>query len=57
MCIFKFLKGHVDHLAKHLQPANCIAKEQNVIINLPYPGKVWFYRRQRSENEEFVFKV
>ena len=37
-CMFKFLKCHIEYLAKSLQPAKCIAKEQNVIMN-PTPGK------------------
>ena len=44
-CMFKFLKGHIEYLAKRLQPAKCIAKEQNVIMK-PTPGKVWIYRQQ-----------
>ena len=41
----RFLKGHIEYLAQHLQPAKCIPKEQNVIIK-PTPGKVWTYHRQ-----------
>ena len=36
--MFRFLKGHIEYLTQHLQPAKCIPKEQNVIKNLP-PGK------------------
>ena len=43
--MFRFLKGHIEYLAQHLQPAKCIAKEQNVDMK-PTPGKVWAYRRQ-----------
>ena len=45
MCMFKFLKGHIEYLAQNLQPAKCIAKEQNVIMK-PTSEKVWIYRRQ-----------
>ena len=31
-CMLKSLKGHIQYLAQHLQPAKCIAKEQNVIM-------------------------
>ena len=44
-CMFKFQKGHIEYLVKRLQPAKCIAKEQNVIMK-PIPGKVRIYRRQ-----------
>ena len=30
--MLKFLQGHIEYLAKRLQPAKCIAKEQNVIM-------------------------
>ena len=43
--MLRFLKGLIEYLAKHLQPAKCIPKEQNVIMK-PTPGKVWTYRRQ-----------
>ena len=43
--MFKFLKGQIEYLAQHLQPAKCIPKEQNVDMK-PTPGKVWTYRRQ-----------
>ena len=45
ICMSKFLKGHIEYLAQRLQPAKCIAKEQNVTMK-PTPGKVWIYRRQ-----------
>ena len=38
-CMFKFLMGHIEYLVQRLQPAKCIAKEQNVIMK-PTPGKV-----------------
>ena len=44
-CMVKFLKGHIEYLAQRLQPAKCIAKEQNVIMK-PTPEKVWIYHRQ-----------
>ena len=44
-CMFKFLKGNIEYLAQRLQPAKCIAKEQNMLLK-PTPGKVWIYRRQ-----------
>ena len=31
-CMVKFLKGHIEYLAQHLQAAKCIVKEQNVIM-------------------------
>ena len=40
--MFRFLKGHIEHLAKHLQPAKSMPKEQNVDMK-PNPGKVWTY--------------
>ena len=43
--MFGFLKGHIEYLAQHLQPAKCIPKEQNVGMR-PIPGKVWAYRRR-----------
>ena len=43
--MFRFLKGHIEYLAQHLQPAKCIAKEQNLDMK-PTPGKVWAYRQQ-----------
>ena len=44
-CKSKFIKCQIEYLAQHLQPAKCIAKEQNVIMK-PTTGKVWIYRRQ-----------
>ena len=43
--MFRFLKGNIDYLTQHLQPAKCIPKEQNV-NKKPTLGKVWTYRRQ-----------
>ena len=43
--MFKFLQGHIAYLTQRLQPAKCIAKEQNVIMK-PTPGQVWIYRQQ-----------
>ena len=43
--MFRFLKGHIEYLAQHLQPAKCIPKEQNVDMK-PTTGKVWTCRRQ-----------
>ena len=43
--MFRFLKGHIEYLAQHLQPAKCIPKEQNVDMK-PTPRKVWAYRQQ-----------
>ena len=43
--MFRFLKGHIEYLAQHLQSAKYIPKEQNVDMK-PIPGKVWAYRRQ-----------
>ena len=43
--MFRFLKGHIEYLAQHLQPAKCIPKEQNVGMK-PTPGKVWAHRRR-----------
>ena len=40
MCMFEFLKCITKNLAKHLQPAKCIAKGENLILK-PFPGKVW----------------
>ena len=37
--MFIFLKGHIEYLAQHLQPAKCIPKEQNVDMKHT-PGKV-----------------
>ena len=42
-CMFQFLKGHIEYLAQRLQPAKCIAKEQNVIMK-PTSGKELIYR-------------
>ena len=54
--MFRFLKGHIEYLTQHLQPAKCIPKEQNVIKNLP-PGKYGPTADSRSENKEFVIRA
>ena len=43
--MFGLLKGHIEYLTQHLQPAKCIPKEQSV-TKKPTAGKVWTYRRQ-----------
>ena len=43
--MLRLLKGHIEYLVQHLQPAKFILKEQNV-DRKPTPGKVWTYRRQ-----------
>ena len=50
--MFRFLKGHIEYLAQHLQPEKCIPKEQNVDMK-PTLGKVWAYRRQSVSKPKF----
>ena len=52
-CMFKFMKGHIEYLAQHLQPVKCIVKGQNV---LPTAGK-GFIADNQSENEEWMIKL
>ena len=54
--MLRFLKGHIEYLTQHLQPAKCIPKEQNV-IKKPTPGKYGPTADSRSENKEFVIRV
>ena len=54
--MFGFLKGHIEYLAQHLQPAKCIPKEQNVDMK-PTPEKYGPTGVSRLENKEFMIKV
>ena len=55
-CMFKFLKGHIEYLTQRLQPAKCIAKEQNVIMKRP-PENYGSTADSRSENKELMIKI
>ena len=56
MCMSKFLNCQIECLAQHLQPAKCIAKEQNVIMK-PTQERYGSTADRRSEKKEFMIKV
>ena len=45
---------HIKYLAKRLQPAKCINKEESVLISEKYGSTT---TDSRSENEELIIKV
>ena len=54
--MFKLLKGHIGYLAQRLQPAKCVAKEQNVIMK-PTPEKYGSTDDSRPGHKELMIKI